>query len=155
MTITTRRFLRGRLAAALALGASLPWGTDADAHLRFKKLKGGLTTTQVPCATLCTEGPLTGGLAGQLEFVMESMTETQVPDVATYQGVNVITTATGTLTGNDYGVWNLATGEFVDYTYFTSGTGAYEGVRGSLVIAGVFDPVSGTGSSNYTALLTF
>jgi hypothetical protein len=138
---------------AVALGVALPWGTDADAHGRFRTLKGGLTTVQVECASLCTEGPLTGGLAGKLEFTMASMTPTHIPNVSTYKGVNTITTPHGTLSGPDDGIWNLATGEFVDYTTFTSGTGAYAGKHGSLVIIGVFDPVSGTGSSRYTAIL--
>jgi hypothetical protein len=144
---------RRAAALAIALGIGIPWGTDADAHGRVRTLRGGLTTVQVNCASLCTEGPLTGGLAGKLEFTMSSMTPTDIPDVSTYRGVNTITTSKGTLSGPDRGVWNLATGEFVDTMTFTSGTGAYVGARGSMIIIGVFDPVSGTGSSRYTAIL--
>jgi len=129
------------------------WSSSAPAHPRLLHLKGTLTTEQVPCDSLCTAGPLTGGLAGTLEFTMDSMTETSLPDVVIYTGVNTVTTADGTLTGTDYGIWNLATGEFVDYTTFTSGTGRYAGAHGTLVIAGRFDPVTGEGSSNYKALV--
>jgi hypothetical protein len=138
---------------AVALGTLIPWGTDADAHGRVRTLRGGLTTVQVECASLCTEGSLTGGLAGKLEFTMASITPTDVPDVSTYEGVNTITTPQGTLSGPDFGIWNLATGEFVDTMRFTSGTGAYAGARGTMVIIGVFDPVTGAGSSRYTAVL--
>lgn len=138
---------------AVALGVALPWGSDAEAHGRLKTYKGGLTTVQVECESLCTEGQLTGGLAGKLDFTMASMTPTHVPNVSTYKGVNTITTPHGTLSGPDDGIWNLETGEFIDYMTFTSGTGAYAGARGSMVIIGVFDPVSGTGSSRYTAVL--
>lgn len=137
----------------LALGVTLHSESEAEAHGSIETLHGGLTTEQVPCDSLCTAGPLTGGLAGELEFTMSSMTETGIPNVVTYIGTNTIITETGTLTGTDYGIWNLATGEFADYTFFSSGTGEYEGVRGSLVIVGAFHPVTGVGSSNYTAVL--
>ncbi len=124
-----------------------------EASARHSKLKGGLTTEQVECDGLCTAGPLTGGLAGQLEFTMDSMQETSNPDVVTYVGVNTITTKRGTLVGTDYGIWNLVTGEFVDFTVWTDGTGKYEGARGYLLIVGTFDPVTGTGSSDYFAVV--
>lgn len=125
----------------------------AQADARGTRLHGGLTTHQVECESLCTEGTLTGGLAGLLEFTMNSMQETSNPDVVTYVGVNTITTSKGTLTGTDYGIWNLVTGEFIDFTVFSEGTGDYEGVHGTLLIIGGFDPVTGTGSSRYFASL--
>ena len=137
----------------LAGGISLCAAT-AEAHFpKDLTLFGGLTTHQVACASLCTEGPLTGGLPGTLDFTMASMTATETPNVVTYIGTNTITTKLGTLKGTDYGIWNLATGEFVDYTTFSSGTGLYTGATGSFTIAGAFDPDSGTGSSHYTAAL--
>lgn len=137
----------------LVAGALGAWGGSAEAHSQNRTLIGGLTTHQVPCATLCTAGDLTGSLAGQLAFTMTTMTETEVPDVFFFTGVNVITTPHGTLTGTDHGVWNVATGEFVDYTTFSSATGAYRGKTGSLTIAGKFDPVAGAGQSHYKAVL--
>lgn len=125
----------------------------ARAHSGLTPLTGGLTTVQVPCDTLCTQGVLTGGLAGQLDFTMVSMTETDVPNVFTYVGSQTITTASGTLSGTDYGIWNIATGEFVDFMTFTATTGAYAGRTGTLIIVGKFDPVTGVGSSTYKAVL--
>jgi len=140
--------------ALLLAGGVLLSASSAAAHFpKDLTLFGGLTTHQVTCSSLCTEGPLTGGLPGTLDFTMASMTPTQTPDVVTYIGTNTITTEHGTLSGTDYGIWNLSTGEFVDYTTFSTGTGRYEGATGSFTIAGDFDPVSGTGSSHYTAVL--
>jgi hypothetical protein len=85
---------------------------------------------------------------------MDTMTSTDDPNVVTLVGVNTVTTASGTISGTDYTIWNLETGEFVDYTTFTTGTGAYAGKTGTLVIFGRFDPVTGVGSSNYVAVIS-
>jgi hypothetical protein len=143
-----KRSLIGMLTGTLAM-VSAP--SEAAAH--GQHLFGSLSTEQVECESLCTAGPLTGGLAGQLEFTMGSMTETANPDVVTYIGVNTVTTAHGTLTGTDYGIWNLVTGEFVDFTVFSHGTGTYAGKHGTLLIVGAFDPVQGEGHSTYTAVV--
>ena len=154
MHVNTAKSLRSIVTAAAFVGASLTWHAGANAHGHGPYVfKGGLTTHQVECASLCTAGTLTGDIRGQLEFTMATMTATGTPNVSTYIGVNVITTSYGTLTGTDYGVWNLATGEFTDYTEFTSGTGIYAGVKGSMSIMGVFDPVAGKGASNWRASL--
>jgi len=148
---------RNVLKSLLALGAlglvSLARPATADAHGLPPVITGGLTTHQVDCGTLCTQGVLTGGLAGQLDFVMGTMTPTDDPNVFLYVGTNTITTATGTLAGTDHGIWNIATGEFVDYTTFSTETGAYAGKHGGFTITGVFDPVAGQGHSNYVAVL--
>lgn len=148
---TRTHWLKGALLGAGF--ATVLSASPVEAHSNFSALTGGLTTEQVPCDSLCTAGPLTGGLAGQLEFTMDGMTETSNPDVVTYTGVNVITTSRGTISGPDYGIWNLVTGEFVDYTHFTSGTGDFAGASGTFVIAGKFDPVTGVGASNYIAFI--
>ena len=132
----------------------LLWTGTADAHLRIKTFLGGFTSHQVlPCDTLCTGGPLTGGLAGTLSWHMDLMEPTDDPDVVKLTGVNTITTATGTLSGVDITFWNLVTGEFIDITNVNSGTGAFAGVHGSLVISGTFDPAAGAGTSTYVAVL--
>ena len=128
-------------------------GTPKRAVAESPVLFGSLTTHQVACATLCTQGVMTGGLAGQLDFVMGTMTPTADPNVFLYDGTNTVTTATGTLAGTDHGVWNIATGQFVDFTVFSTKTGTYSGKNGSFTITGVFDPVLGQGHSNYVAIL--
>ena len=138
----------GALVVATVLGIA----PSADACIR--PLVGTLTTHAVPCDTLCTEGPLEGGFTGKLEFVMDTMEETGIPNVVRYTGVNTIITSEGTISGHDVGLWNLATGEFIDYTDFESGTGKYEGMGGRFTIAGKYDPITSEGSSQYVAMLT-
>ncbi len=137
-------------------------GRDAYAHGHERRnghsspsaLSGDLRTRQVDCSTLCTQGVLTGGLTGRLDFVLTSMTPTEDPAVFLYLGTNTITTSSGTLFGIDHGVWNIETGEFVDYMTFSRTTGAYSGRTGSFTISGIFDPVLGQGHSDYKAALS-
>jgi hypothetical protein len=144
-----------RLKAVLPLfmAAALSWTVNADADPLVQTKTGGFTSSQVECDTLCTGGPLTGGLAGTLSWHMDSMESTSDPDVVKLTGVDTISTATGTLTIPDVTYWNLVTGEFLDIGVIASGTGAYAGAQGSLVIQGTFDPAAGQGTSNYTALI--
>ncbi|HYP74679.1 MAG TPA: hypothetical protein VER12_01915 [Polyangiaceae bacterium] len=123
-------------------------------HSSPSTLTGDLKTRQVDCSTLCTQGVLTGDLSGRLDFVLTSMTPTEDPAVFLYVGTNTITTATGTLFGIDHGVWNVETGEFVDYMTFSKATGAYSGRTGSFSIGGIFDPALGQGHSDYRAVLS-
>ncbi|HKY35390.1 MAG TPA: hypothetical protein VJN18_05585 [Polyangiaceae bacterium] len=132
----------------------LLWAAPADAHVKIKKFTGRFTSSQVlPCDTLCTGGPLTGGLAGTLSWHMDLMEPTDDPNVVKLTGVNTITTASGSFQGTDYILWNLATGDFVDVTVVSSGTGAFAGAKGTLVIQGFFDPAAGQGISKYVAIL--
>jgi hypothetical protein len=144
-----------RLKTLVALSAScLLWSVTADAHLRIKTFTGGFTSSQVECDTLCTGGPLTGGLAGSLSWRMDTMEATSDPNVVKLVGVDTVTTSTGTLSGPDYTLWNLATGDFVDVAVINNGTGAFAGAHGTLVIQGGFDPAAGQGTSNYIAVLS-
>lgn len=143
------RTLIGSAATCLLL-----WSATADAHLRVQTYNGGFTSSQTECDTLCTGGPLTGGLAGTLTWRMDTMEATSNPDVVKLTGVDTITTATGTLTIPDVTFWNLATGDFIDAGVITSGTGAFAGAHGTLLIQGGFDPAAGHGTSNYFAVVT-
>lgn len=143
-----RRTMIGLVATGFAL-----WSASADAQTCMKTYMGGFTSSQVECDTLCTGGPLTGGLAGRLSWRMDSMEPTSDPDVVKLTGVDTITTSTGTLTIPDITYWNLSTGAFVDYGFVASGTGAFAGAHGSLVIQGSFDPAAGQGTSHYLALI--
>ncbi len=137
------------------LGACLlSWSLEADAHPTFKSYTGTFSSTQTECDTMCTGGPLTGGLAGTMTWRMESMEATSNPDVVKLVGVDTVTTSTGTFSGPDYTFWNLATGDFIDVALIDHGTGAFQGVRGTLILQGGFDSAAGQGSSHYVALLT-
>jgi hypothetical protein len=132
----------------------LLWSATADAQLRVRTYTGGFTSSQTECDTLCTGGPLTGGLAGTLTWRMDKLEPTDDPDVVKLTGVDTITTSSGTLTIPDITFWNLATGDFIDAGYVASGTGAFTGACGTLVIQGGFDPAAGHGTSNYLAVIT-
>lgn len=145
-----RTLTRRALGTAAVLGATLTWGHFAAAHYGApRELRGHLTTQQVQCSSMCTEGPLTGDLKGTLGWTLNSMEETPTPNVTRYVGINTITTRYGTFSGPDYGVWNIETGQFTDYMEITSGTGVFAGAKGTMTIVGSFDPVSGTGSSEW------
>jgi hypothetical protein len=142
------KFLFPLAAAAMALGGTTK---SADARIEFEM--GTLTSHQVPCATLCTSGTFTGGLAGTMDWTMTTMNSTPNPDVVVLHGVLTVTTAAGTMRGPDVTLWNLATGQFVDNTLLNTGTGAFAGVKGDLLIIGAFDLAGGEGSSNYRAII--
>jgi hypothetical protein len=133
----------------------LLWAARADAHPRLHTFIGGFISHQVECDTFCTGGPLSGGLVGTLGWRMDTMEETNDPDVVKLVGVNTVTTASGTFSGLDITLWNVVTGDFVDVTIVSSGTGAYAGAKGTLVIQGGFDPATGAGTSNYVAALKY
>ncbi len=149
MQINRRTLTRRIFATTAVLGATLAWGGFASAHYAPRELRGYLTTKQVECASMCTEGPLTGDLKGTLNWTLGSLDETPTPNVTRYVGVNTITTMYGTFSGPDYGVWNIQTGQFTDYMEITSGTGMFAGAKGTMTIVGKFDPVSGAGSSEW------
>jgi hypothetical protein len=88
-----------------------------------------------------------------MDWVMTEMNATPNPDVVVLVGVLTVTTATGTMSGPDVTLWNLSTGHFIDNTTLNSGTGAYEGVKGNLLIIGAFDLAGGEGASNYHAIV--
>ncbi|HET7542102.1 MAG TPA: hypothetical protein VFK05_19680 [Polyangiaceae bacterium] len=144
-----RNLSRRKLAGAAVLGATLAWAGLASAHYGQRELRGHLTTQLVECDSMCTGGPLTGDLRGTLHWRLDSMDQTPTPNVTRYNGVDTITTPYGTFSGPDYGVWNTSTGQFTDYLEITSGTGMFAGAKGTLTIVGKFDPVTGTGSSEW------
>ena len=145
---------RPRTLIGTAATCLLLWSATADAHVRVKTYKGGFTSSQRECDTLCTGGPLTGGLAGTLSWRMDAMESTSDPDVVKLTGVDTITTSSGTLTIPDITYWNLATGDFIDFGFVSGGTGAFAGAHGTLVIQGGFDPAAGQGTSHYLAVVT-
>jgi len=156
MKTSFRKHLNRRtLGVAAILGTTLSWGSLAAAdsaetsYYAPRELRGRFSSKQVPCDSLCTGGPLTGDLYGDLAWSLSSLENTATPNVARYDGVTTITTKLGTFSGPDYGVWNLATGQFTDYLEITSGTGIFTGAKGTMTIVGAFDPVSGTGTSEW------
>jgi hypothetical protein len=135
-------------------GCVLSWSLRADAHPRLQRYTGDFHSSQVECDTLCTGGPFSGGLAGTLSWRMESMEATSDPNVVRLVGVDTVTTSRGSLSGPDYTLWNLASGEFIDVALIERGTLDFAGARGTLIIRGSFDAATGQGRSDYVALLS-
>ncbi len=146
--------LRPTSLLVLLAGCLLSWSLRADARPKTKRYVGAFQSSQVECDTMCTGGPLSGGIVGALSWRMDSMEATSDPNVVKLVGVDTITTSRGTLSGPDYTLWNLATGEFIDVALINQGTGDFAGARGTLIIRGPFDAPAGHGSSHYVALLS-
>lgn len=138
----------------LSASAVSLWALTADAHPRFRTFVGGFTSSQTECDTLCTGGPLTGGLAGTLSWRMSKLEQTSDPNVVKLTGVDTITTPSGVLSIPDITFWNLSTGAFIDLGTIASGTGDYAEAHGTLIIQGAFDPAAGHGTSHYLAVVT-
>jgi hypothetical protein len=142
--------MRRLLAVAALLASTL---TARAAEAAWRGVRGHLESAAVACDSLCTHGDLTGDLEGTFDFTLETLVPTHVPDVSTYTGHSVIRTAHGEIHGRNAGVWNLATGQVVDRLTIESGTGDFEGAVGSILILGVFDAVTGMGSSDYVGAI--
>jgi hypothetical protein len=84
---------------------------------------------------------------------MATQVDTGIPNLVRLTGVNTVTTDEGALVGDDVCFWDVANGDFVDYTQWTSGTGKFAGATGSLTIVGKFDPVTGAGASHYVSFV--
>lgn len=129
----------------------LPAFAPGDDHA----VTGTLTTEVVPGETLRTESAWTGALAGSSRFELVAMTELDAAGakVSAFHGRLVLLTARGDLVGEDRGLWNLATGAYIDLYTVTSGTGDYAGAHGAIVLTGTLDPASGHGDSRYAGVI--
>jgi hypothetical protein len=146
-----------RHALALLTACLVGWPSLAAAHGHDDIIVAGtLTTTVVPCASLCTESEWTGRLDGTSSFTLISLEDAQIPNanISRFHGDLVLSTARGDLIGQDSGTWNLDTGKYVDIYTVTSGTGDYAGATAVIVLFGTLDPVTGEGFSHYHGLVT-
>jgi hypothetical protein len=124
---------------------------------------GTLTTRVVPCTSLCTESQWHGALEGTSRFTLISLEDAQIPNapnapntkLSHYHGDLVLKATRGTLVGQDWGRWNLATGEYVDVYLVRSGTGDYTGVAAVILLWGTLDPTTGVGQSHYLSCMTY
>lgn len=116
---------------------------------------GTLATEVVACDSLCTQSTWTGALAGTSRFTLIEQAELAIPGakLSTFHGRLVLSTPRGDLIGEDHGLWNLATGAYIDVYTVSSGTGDYADARGSIVLTGTLDPASGHGDSRYAGVI--
>ena len=142
---------------ALALVACVAgWPLLANANARRETVvHGSLTTEVVPCTGLCTESDWNGSLDGTSQFTLISLEDAGIPDanISRFHGDLVLSTARGDLIGQDSGVWNLDTGQYVDVYTVTSGTGAFEGATAVILLWGTLDPATGQGLSHYRGVV--
>ena len=92
---------------------------------------------------ICTEGTIdTGELTGTTWFTAQTIAPGDDPDVLLYTGQLVITTESGTLTLNDNGLLNGATGQYLETQDVLGGTDLYSDATGTLRSQGM---ATGTG----------
>jgi hypothetical protein len=117
---------------------------------------GTLTTQVVPGAPLRTQSAWTGPLDGTSRFTLISLEDTMTPDaqLSRFRGDLVLSTPRGDLIGQDDGLWDLATGRYVDVYRVTAGTGDFQGATGVIVLTGTLDPVNGQGVSEYRGVVS-
>jgi hypothetical protein len=135
-TMSKFRILLAMLAALSALLAG-PAGADSN----VKTVSGHVDDEVVgpPHCTspvgICTVGRLTGGIQGDLEFTITSLTPAEPPGVLLFTATSTIHTTEGDIFCADSGSFNTAqgsAGEGVHLCVITGGTGEYAGASGYL-----------------------
>jgi hypothetical protein len=120
---------------------------------RFESVPAANCTSPVG---ICTDGQLSGRLAGDYDFVMAQMispNDESVPTVSFFTGSSLITTRFGMLVGTDTGALDLnpaGHGAFSTLLTVNDGTGRFEGARGYLQIRGNLDFATGAARGDYT-----
>jgi hypothetical protein len=107
---------------------------------------------------LCIEGEFSGSIRGAFGVTATSLTptaDTPVTAVVHFTGDGVIHARIGGKHGDfsfkSAGAFHtVGTGEIVDLQSITGGSGAFGGASGALRASGVFDPVTGSGESEYS-----
>ena len=145
--------------ASVGLGLFLIAATVVPvAAQKCKPVNGSfLAQVQPTCSgILCTAGRVWGGIQGDYQFTMDKAIpngEPEVPTISFFTGHSIISLKSGDqLFGTDTGTIDLPPGQggFASLITFTGGTGAMTGATGQIRLRGVFDPVAGTTSGDYT-----
>jgi hypothetical protein len=120
------------------------------------EISGTLSTEIVPGTPLRTESRWGAPLECTSRFTLISVEETgaSAARISRYHGDLVLSTPGGELIGQDRGLWDLDTGEFVSVYHVTSATGAYAGATGVFILTGTLDPARGIGLSHYRGVVT-
>lgn len=141
-----------RLLSATLSALSVALLGAAGAHAQqCRPVDVPIVTTFTMCAPgesplgICTEGKIDSGLLqGTTRFSVQTMTGTA--DAILYTGVLTITTKSGTVTIDDFGVLNPATGQFFEIEQVVSGTGRFKHITGTLTSQGVQTMTGFTGT---------
>lgn len=95
---------------------------------------------------ICTIGRLTGGIQGDLDFTITSLSPTNAPGVLFFTAMSTIHTATGDISCDDSGSFNTGgDGEGVHLCQITGGTGEFLGASGYLQEMFYFQGAAGVG----------
>jgi hypothetical protein len=137
-------------AAMSALSVALLGASGAHAD-PCKSVDAPIVTTFTMCAPgesplgICTEGKIDSGLLqGTTRFAVQTMTS--AGNDVLYTGVLTITTRSGTVTIDDFGVLDPATGQFFELEQVVSGTGRFKRSSGTLISRGVETATGFTGT---------
>lgn len=128
---------------------------------------GGFTSVGVvgpPCGSpilLCTDGTLTGDLAGKYDFTMASLAPALAPGdplLFVFTGTSLITTGAGQISAEDQGKLRFnpaGPSPFVTLVQVKSGSGAFAGATGVIVATGELDFSTNKAVGAYTGALCF
>jgi hypothetical protein len=147
---------------ALVLTATSVNAEDQCRHVNGHYAERAAAPTACPSPVgLCIEGEFSGGIRGAFAVTATSLTptaDTPTTAVVLFTGDGVIHARIGGKQGDLFfksaGAFHtVGMGEIVDLQLITGGTGALAGASGALRASGAFDPVVGSGESEYTAMV--
>ena len=110
---------------------------------------------------LCIEGEFSGAIRGAFASTATSFAptaDTPLTAVVPFTGDGTIHANLGGRQGDLFfksaGAFHTVDkGEIVDLQYITGGTGAFAGASGALRASGTFDPIAGSGQSEYSGMV--
>jgi hypothetical protein len=147
------------VSAALIVGAIAFLANQAGADSTQKTFHGHVedeVVTDGSCTSpvqICTVGRLSGGLNGDLEFTMTSLTPTNPAGTLFFTAQSTIHTRDGDVSCTDSGSFNTAPGsdgEGVHLCEITGGTGEFAGATGYLQEEFRFQGTTGLGEYSAT-----
>ena len=157
-----------RLALLMLAGMALVLtATSLNAENQCRRVNGhyaerAAAPTSCPSPVgLCIEGEFSGGIRGAFAVTATSLpptADTPTTAVVLFTGDGVIHARIGGRHGDlvfkSAGAFHtIGSGEIVDLQFITGGTGALAGASGALRASGTFDPVAGSGESEYTGMV--
>ena len=153
--------MRLRYLQAAVFVFALSVGVRADVG-GCQDFSGDFTSTLIPppaCQSpvgLCTHGVLTGDIEGTYDFVMTELvcgTDPDNPDLCTYAGDSIVTTANGSITTEDTGVLRMTpptAAPFVTTATSIEGTNRYKNANSVFVATGELNFFTGEAVGTYT-----
>ncbi len=156
--------VRGLAAFMLVGTAFVPTAAHLGADARCRDVNGHYAEHWVDPSScpspvgLCIEGDFSGAIRGGFASTATSFSptdDTPLTAVVPFTGDGTIHAhpdgRRGDLFFKSAGAFHtVGRGEIVDLQFITGGTGAFEGASGALRASGAFDPIAGSGESEYS-----